>query len=44
MAKDQGAAEAYAGPVRRLLTGLVVLVLIGIFLLWRIDSPRAERL
>ncbi len=44
MARDRGASEAYSGPVRRLLTGLVVLLLIAIFLVWRIDSPRAERL
>lgn len=44
MARDRGSAETYAGPVRRLLTGLVLVVLIGLFLLWRIDSPRAERL
>ncbi len=44
MARDRGSAETYAGPVRRLLTGVVLVVLIGLFLLWRIDSPRAERL
>jgi len=44
LARDRGSAETYAGPVRRLLTGVVLVVLIGLFLLWRIDSPRAERL
>lgn len=44
MARTGGSAEEFAGPVRRLLTGLVVLILIATFLLWRIDSPRAERL
>lgn len=43
MARDRGSNEAYAGPVRRLLTVLVVSFLIAIFLFWRIDSPRAER-
>lgn len=44
MARDRATGETFAGPVRRLLTGLVLLVLVGVFLLWRIDSPRAERL
>ncbi len=29
--------------MRRILVGLLVLVLIALFLLWRIDSPRVER-
>lgn len=32
----------YATPVRRLLIALLALILIGLFLFWRIDSPRAE--
>ncbi|MDX8354886.1 rod shape-determining protein MreC [Cognatiyoonia sp. IB215182] len=43
MAKDKN-SEDYVGPIRRLAVGLLVLVLFGIFLFWRIDSPRAERL
>ena len=42
MAKDR-VQEDYAGPIRRLLTGTLVLCLIAIFLVWRIDSPRVER-
>jgi len=34
----------FATPLRRLLVGLLVLVLLGLFVLWRIDGPRAERL
>lgn len=34
----------FATPVRRVLTALLVLVLLAIFIVWRIDSPRAERL
>ena len=34
----------YATPVRRILVALLVLVLFGMFLFWRIDSPRAERM
>ncbi len=43
MAKDRSQGEDYLGPLKRLLTGLVVLCLIGVFLVWRIDSPRVER-
>ncbi len=35
--------EDYARPLRRVLVGLLVLVLLALFLLWRIDSPRVER-
>jgi len=34
----------YAKPVRRILVALLVLVLIAVFVFWRIDSPRAERM
>ena len=43
MARDRQNREDYARPIRRLLVGLLVVVLIGIFALWRIDSPRVER-
>ena len=33
----------YTTPVRRVLIAVLALVLIGLFLFWRIDSPRAER-
>jgi len=33
----------YSGPLRRLILVVLVLVLAGVFLLWRIDSPRVER-
>lgn len=36
-------SEDFINPVRRLLVGMVVLVLLGIFLIWRIDNPRVER-
>lgn len=42
MANDRN-TEDYFGPIRRLLVGLLVFVLLGIFLVWRIDSPRVER-
>lgn len=34
----------FATPVRRVLIALLVLALLGTFLFWRIDSPRAERM
>jgi rod shape-determining protein MreC len=35
--------EQFFRPLRRLLVGLTVLLLLALFLLWRIDSPRVER-
>ena len=43
MARQSGNSEDYARPIRRFLVGGIVLILFAIFLLWRIDSPRAER-
>ncbi len=43
MAKDRRSQEDYAGPTRRLLVGLLVMVMLAFFLVWRIDSPRVER-
>lgn len=41
MARDN--RDDYATPLRRLLVGLLVLVLFAVFIVWRIDSPRVER-
>ena len=43
MARQTGSGEEFARPVRRLFVGALVLFLIAIFVVWRIDSPRAER-
>lgn len=43
MAKDRGQTGEFTGPLKRLLFGVLLLCLLGIFLLWRIDSPRVER-
>lgn len=43
MARQNGAQEEYVRPIRRLAVVALVIVLLGIFLVWRIDSPRAER-
>ncbi|UXX84997.1 rod shape-determining protein MreC [Roseovarius pelagicus] len=43
MAKDRTQSDDFTGPVKRLLTGVLLVCLLGLFLLWRIDSPRVER-
>lgn len=44
MAKHpRGKSEEFTGPVRRILIGLTLFVLVALFLVWRIDSPRVER-
>ncbi len=43
MAKDRASASDYSGPLRRLLLAVVVFALAGVFLLWRVDSPRVEQ-
>lgn len=43
MAKSRNSSDDFARPLRRLLVALLVLLLMGLFLLWRIDSPRVER-
>jgi len=35
--------EEFHRPLRRVLVGVLVLLLLALFLLWRIDSPRVER-
>ena len=43
MARDKN-REDFVTPIRRLLVGVLVLALFALFLVWRIDSPRVERL
>jgi rod shape-determining protein MreC len=43
MAKTRTDPEDFQRPLRRVLVGLLVLLLLSLFLLWRIDSPRVER-
>lgn len=43
MAKQSGNSEEFSRPIRRILVGALVLMLFSTFVLWRIDSPRAER-
>jgi rod shape-determining protein MreC len=44
VAKDRGNSDEYVRPIRRILIGSLVLFLLAVFLFWRIDSPRVERL
>jgi len=44
MARDRHAQDEYTRPVRRVLIGLLVVVLLAVFAVWRIDNPRVERL
>ncbi|MCF6444172.1 rod shape-determining protein MreC [Nereida sp. MMG025] len=44
MARETTTSDAYVRPLRRLLVGILVVVLLSVFLVWRIDSPRVERL
>ena len=43
MAKDRAQSEDFTAPLKRLLSGVVLLCLFAIFMVWRIDSPRVER-
>ncbi len=43
MASDRSNEADYVRPVRRLVIGVLALVLLALFLLWRIDSPRIDR-
>lgn len=43
MAKDRTGSDDITGPLKRLLFAVLVLLLLGLFALWRIDSPRVER-
>jgi rod shape-determining protein MreC len=43
LANGRTNSEDYYRPIRRLLIGIIVFVLIVLTLIWRIDSPRVER-
>ncbi|PWE32122.1 rod shape-determining protein MreC [Maritimibacter sp. 55A14] len=43
MARDRNSDDIYTRPIRRLLIGFLVVLLLAVFLVWRIDSPRVER-
>ncbi len=43
MALQNEASPDYLRGLRRILLGITVAMLVGLFLLWRIDNPRVER-
>lgn len=43
MARKTVTPEDFVQPLRRILVGILVILLLALFLLWRIDSPRVER-
>lgn len=43
MARERSKSDPYVRPIRRILVGSLLFVLVALFLLWRIDSPRVER-
>ncbi|MCB5411063.1 rod shape-determining protein MreC [Pseudogemmobacter faecipullorum] len=43
MSRTRSGPEEYSRPIRRLLIGLLTVLLLALFVLWRIDSPRVER-
>jgi len=44
VARNRNSSDEFFRPIRRILVGVFVVLLLGIFLFWRIDSPRVERL
>lgn len=44
MARNRSDEDTYFRPLRRVLIGLTMVFLVGLFLVWRIDSPRVERM
>jgi rod shape-determining protein MreC len=43
VARDRQADQHYGRSIRKVLIGVLVVMLLGIFLLWRIDNPRVEQ-
>ncbi len=44
MARERSSSVEFMRPIRTILVGILVVALLVFFLLWRIDSPRAERM
>jgi len=43
MARDRSTPDRYSTSLGRLILSALIVLLLGLFLLWRIDSPRVER-
>jgi len=44
VARPTNKKQDYSGAIRRILIGILVFLLLAVFVLWRIDSARVERL
>jgi len=44
LGQDSDRQGGHFRPVRRVILGLLLVCLLGLFLLWRVDGPRVERL
>ena len=44
MARDRNTPDRYSTALGRLMLGALIVLLLGLFLLWRVDNPRIERL
>ena len=43
MPQDLRQSDEFTRPLRRILQAVIILCLLGVFIVWRIDSPRVER-
>jgi rod shape-determining protein MreC len=43
LASDKRGQDEYGRPIRRVLIGVLVVILLAVFGVWRIDNPRVER-
>ena len=43
MPQDLRQSDEFTRPLRRIVQAVIILCLLGVFLVWRIDSPRVER-
>jgi rod shape-determining protein MreC len=44
MARDQNTSEQYSTALGRLVLAAMIIILVAIFLFWRIDNPRIEKM
>jgi len=44
VARDKQSDQLYGRSIRRVFLGVVLVLLVGVFLLWRINNPRVEQL
>ena len=44
MARDQNTSDQYSTALARLVLAAMIVMLLAIFLFWRIDNPRIEKM